>query len=305
MSVPFLSITIGMNPEMFSIGGLVLTWHGFFTLVAVALSVYLVRRWATKEGMVNDAVMSVAVWSIIGGIVGSRVVHVIDRWDFYGDDPAQIFQVWSGGIAIYGAILGGFAFGAAYMAIRNHPRFLSNWNKLLPWSKLERAPLPSIGRLADLAAPAMLLSMAVGRIGDIINGEHVAKLTDLPWGLVYSHQTSPSRDVWGLQASHPAVVYEMILDLAILAIIWPLRGRLRPSGMVFALYLATYSLGVFFIRFLRRGPLPMDEEWALGLNEAQFIAIIVMAITVPLLLLKAQVIRPEGTRRGRTAAGRS
>ena len=294
MSVPFLSITIGMNPEMFSIGNLVLTWHGLFTLVAVALSVYLVSRWATKEGMVNDAVMSVAVWSIIGGIVGSRLVHVIDRWDdVYRHDPSAIFQVWEGGIAIYGAILGGFAFGAAYMAIRNHPRFLSNWNKLLPWAKLERAPLPSIGRMADLAAPAMLLSMAVGRIGDIINGEHVAKLTDLPWGFVYSHAASPSRDMWGLQASHPAVVYEILLDLAVLAIIWPLRGRLRPQGMIFALYLATYSLGVFFIRFLRAGAEHpqfgqlMDKEWAIGLSEAQFIALIVMGVTVPLLLLKA------------------
>ena len=57
MSVPFLSITIGINPEMFSIGSLVLTWHGFFTLVAVALAVYLVSRWAKKEGMDTDAVM--------------------------------------------------------------------------------------------------------------------------------------------------------------------------------------------------------------------------------------------------------
>ena len=255
--------------------------------------------------MVNDAVMSVAVWAIIGGIVGSRLVHVIDRWDFYGNDPAKIFQVWTGGIAIYGAILGGFAFGAAYMAVRNHPGFLRNWNRLLPWSKLEPAPLPSIGRLADLAAPAMLLSMAVGRIGDIINGEHVAKLTDLPWAFVYSNLESPSNQVWGLRGTHPAIVYEMLLDLAILAIIWPLRGRLRPQGMLFALYLATYSLGVFFIRFLRSGPLPMDENWAIGLNEAQFIALIVMGVTVPLLLIKAQFVRPEGARRGRAAAGRS
>ena len=307
MNLPLMSIRIGIDPDMFEIGPFVLTWHGFLTFIAVALAVFLVGRWAKKEGLVTDAVYSVAVWAIIGGIAGSRIVHVIDFWDeFYSHNPWRIVQVWEGGIAIYGAILGGFILGAAYMIVRNHPRFLGMWNSLFKGAKLERAPLPPVGRLADIAAPAMLIAMAVGRIGDIINGEHVAKFTDLPWAFVYTHPESPSHVAHTFASSHPAVVYEMILDLLVLAMIWPLRNRLRPHGMLFALYLAGYSLGKFFISFLRTGTLPgMDQEWAIGLNEAQFIALIVLAITIPLLMVKAQFVKEELVTRTRRASPRT
>ena len=225
-----------------------------------------------KEGLDSDAVYSVATWAIIGGIIGTRLVHVIDLWDeVYRHDPIQIIKIWEGGITIWGGILGGFLGGAVYMQVRNHPRFLRLWNRF--GGKLDKAPLPSIGRLADITAPALLIAMALGRVGDIINGEHVANLTNLPWAFIYSHPESPSNAIHGLASSHPAVVYEMLWDIAVLALIWPLRNRFRPYGMLFALYLAMYSMGKFFISFLR-----LDKEWAIGLNEAQFIAIIVLAI---------------------------
>lgn len=288
MNIPLMNIEISLDPNIFSIGSLLLTWHGFFTFVAVAVAVYLAGRWAKEQDLDPDAVYSVAAWGIIGGIIGTRVLHVIDLWDdVYQHDLVRIFQIWEGGLAIFGAVLGGFLGGAGYMAIRNHPRFLALWAKLFRGSTLEKANLPPIGRLADLAAPAMLLAMAIGRIGDIINGEHVAKATDYSWGLVYSHISSPSNFTHGLAASHPAVAYEMLWDLAVLAIIWPLRNRLRPFGMVFASYLAIYSLGRFFISFLR-----LDREWALGLNEAQFVSLAVLAVTIPILLLKAKVVKP-------------
>ena len=306
MNIPLAEIPINIDPDLFTAGGLILTWHGLFTLIAVALSVFLVERWSRREGLVSDAIMTVAVWAIIGGIVGARVFHVIDRWeDVYQHDPVRIIQIWSGGIAIYGALLGGLLFGASYMVIRNHPRFINGWNKAFPWAKLDRAPLPSVARLADITAPALIISMFVGRFGDIINGEHVAKVTDLPWGFVYEHPQSASNFVHGFQASHPAIAYEMLLLVGVLAIVWPMRNRIRPHGMLFALFLASYSIGVFFIRFLRTGPIPMDEAWAIGLNEAQFIALIILIITVPLLLLKAQLVRPERSQRRSGSATRT
>ena len=295
MNLPLLSIKIGIDPDMFEVWNFVLTWHGFLTFVSVALAVFLVGRWAKKDGMDTDTVYSVATWAIVGGIIGTRILHVVDFWDFYSNNTSQILKIWQGGITIYGAILGGFLGGAAYIIIRNHPRFLRLWNGVFPWAKLERAPLPSVGRLADLTTPALLIAMAVGRIGDIMNGEHVAKLTSLPWGFVYSHRESPSNALYGLLASHPAVVYEMLWDIGILVlVIWPMRNRLRPYGMLFALYLAAYSVGKFFVSFLR-----LDKEWGLGLTEAQFVALAVLAITVPLLLFKAQIVKPPAPTRAR------
>ena len=297
MSIALLSIRIGMDPNLLQMGNFTLTWHGFLTFVAVAMAVFLVGRWAKKEGMNTDAVYSVAVWCIIGGIIGTRLLHVIDFWSFYQDNPSRIIQIWEGGITIYGAILGGFLGGAGYMLIRNQPRFLNLWNNYIRLGKLEKAPLPSIGRLADLTTPALLIAMIIGRVGDIINGEHIAKLTTLPWGFIYSHPQSPSNLWHGSAPSHPAVVYEMILDAVILLALWPLRDRLRPPGMLFAMYLAAYSIGKFFISFLR-----LDNEWALGLREAQFVAIVVLAITVPLLIAKAQFVRPGRATRTRNTS---
>ena len=287
--ITFGAINIPFNPYIIDIGPFLLSWHGFFTFVAVATAVILAVRWGRKEGMDGDAILSVSVWCIIGGIVGARVLHVIDFWSLYSADPARILMVWQGGIAIFGAILGGFIFGAAYILIRNSEWFLSLWGKYFRFAgEPEKAPLPSVGPLADIAAPALLIAMAIGRLGDIINGEHWAKFTDLPWGVVYSHINSPGAY---RPASHPAVAYELIMDLVILAIIWPLRNRLRPSGMTFVLYGALYSIGRFFISFLR---IESNTYFGGALNEAQLVSLVVIAIAVPLLVYKAQFVRTSG-----------
>ena len=149
-----------------------------------------------------------------------------------------------------------------------------------------KANLPGIGRLADVTAPALLIGQAIGRVGDVINGEHVSKLAGLAWGVIYTHPNSP-----GIfrPPTHPAVGYELLFDLALFVAIWPLRNRLRPNGMFFALYLASYSIGRFFISFLREE----FNEYFGALNEAQVVAIIVVLVTVPLLVWKAQLVRPN------------
>ena len=286
------SISIGINPNLIDAGPITLSWHGLLTFVAVAVAVWLVARWGAKDGMIVDSIYSVAVWAIIGGVIGARLLHVIDFWDeVYRDDFFSVFSVWSGGIAIYGAIIGGFIGGAAYIMIRNSEWFLAMWRTVFPFmGEAHKANLPGIGRLADITAPALLLAQAIGRLGDIINGEHFSKVTDLPWGVIYTNANSP-----GIfrPPTHPTVGYELIFDLVLLAAIWPLRDRLRPHGMFFTLYLATYSIGRFFLSFLRE---EFNEYFGGNLNEAQVVAIIVVIFTVPLLVWKAQIVRPAANR---------
>lgn len=292
------AINIPFNPNILDFGPFLLSWHGFFTFVAVATAVILTVRWGRKEGLDGDAILSVSVWCIIGGIIGARLLHVVDFWELYSADPVRIFQVWGGGIAIYGAIIGGFFGGSIYILMRNSGWFLSFWGKYFRFAgEPEKAPLPSIGRLADIAAPALLIAMAIGRLGDIINGEHFAIFTDLPWGVVYTHIDSPA--VYRA-ASHPAVAYELIMDLLILAVIWPLRNRLRPHGMVFVLYGALYSFGRFFISFLR----VEEHTYILGLNEAQIVAFIVFWIAALLLIFRAQFVRLPSNRRSAAQGAR-
>ena len=286
------SISIGINPNLIDFGDFTLSWHGVMTFVAVATAVWLVARWGAKEGMIVDSIYSVAVWGIIGGVIGARILHVIDFWDeVYRDDFISVFSVWSGGIAIYGAIIGGFIGGSLYIMIRNSEWFLSLWRTVFPFmGEAHRANLPGIGRLADITAPALLIAQAIGRVGDVINGEHFSKVTELPWGVIYTHANSPG--VFR-PPTHPAVGYELLFDLVLLAAIWPLRDRLRPHGMFFALYLASYSIGRVFLSFLRE---EFNEYFGGNLNEAQVVAIIVVLFTVPLLVWKAQLVRPAANR---------
>ena len=261
-------IEIGISPNLIDAGGFVLSWHGLLSVVAVAVAVWWTVRLAPKHGISADDVYSVAVWGIIGGVIGARLLHVVDRADYYFANPLDILAVWNGGIAVWGGVLGGLAGG---------------------WIYASRAGIVR-GRLADVTAPALLLAMAIGRIGDVINGEHLANATSLPWAFVWTHPSSlsyihhldPTTGV--VAGSHPAVVYEMALDLVVAGLaLWALPKALRPDGMVFAASLGLYAFGRFFILIFHD-----YKVWFLGMSEAQVVSLAVVLVVVPLLAWKGK-----------------
>ena len=132
-------IEIPFGPNMVTLGSVVITWHGFFTFVAVLVAVSIVARSAPKVGVTTTMVYDTAIWAILGGIVGARLVHVIDRWDIYSHNPIQILFIYQGGIAVIGAVLGGLLAGVIYTRLAHYPT----------------------AKLADLAAPAVLIAMAM------------------------------------------------------------------------------------------------------------------------------------------------
>jgi phosphatidylglycerol:prolipoprotein diacylglycerol transferase len=272
-SMNLLSIPIPFDPNIFGGGVVPLSWHGFLSFVGVAAAIYLVVRWARREHIDPDMVYNVAIWGIIGGVIGARVVHVADNWGFYSGNIGSMFQIWSGGIGLWGGILGGWLAGSSYAYIAKYP----------------------VGKLMDLIAPAMLIGQSIGRIGDIINGEHWARATDLAWGWYFTHVDSPARI--GAQRFHgdpetpvhPAVVYEMIWNMAVLGVLFMLRGKLKPAGSLWMVYLAMYAIGRFGIQWLRLDPV---KFW--GLQEAHLIAILVLFVAVPFLIIKTRFVSPDG-----------
>lgn len=268
-------IKIGISPNLVHWGGFMVTWHSLITALSVVLAVYLIDRWGRRGGIPDGVVSSVATWAIPGGIIGARLLYVLDNWGFYSANPGQIVAVWNGGIAVYGAIAGGVVAGAAYAVWKRYP----------------------VRRLLDLSAPALILAQGVGRVGDLINGEHFSTPSNLPWAVVYTNPASPGV---GMPPSHPAVGYEMLADFALFGVLWLVRGRLRPEGSLFALYAALYAV----IR-LAFSPLRLDSNtYALGLSQQGWASVVVLVgAIVALLYLKPQLGTVPPTAAGSMVSG--
>lgn len=264
-------LEISMDPYL--AGGL--SWHGIFTAIGVAFAVFGTARLARYRGMDAQVVYSCAAWAVPGGVVGARLVHVIDAWSFYRNNPADIFFIWNGGVGLWGALLGGTVTGVA-------------------WAILNKQ---SVGKLADITAPMMLVAQTIGRVGDVINGEHFSATTSLPWGWVHTHPSWPGlntgRPAMPQSAAgselgyHPSVAYEMVADV-MLFFIMRLLGRVRPDGMVMLIYLAGYSAIRFLVQFSRDDPSRIGS-----LQQAHVIALltlIVVAVVAAYLLVRQ---RPE------------
>ncbi len=254
ISALLLTIEIGLDPELFDAGGLEITWHGLFTALGVIAGVALAAWFGRRADFHEDTIYNVALALVIGGIIGARALFVIEEWSQFEDDLGDIFAINTGGISIYGALIGGAIGAWLYAFIRR---------------------VPNIPRAADIAAMGAIVGMAVGRIGDIINGEHFASSTDLPWGVVYTDANSPSFIRFGPEAAaqHPAVAYELIGDLVIFGLLLLLYLRVNRAGVTFFAWVLLYGLLRVLVSFLR-----LDDIVFAGLRTAQLIAIVAMPI---------------------------
>ena len=276
INLPLLAIEIGLDPTIVEVAGIEITWHGLFTAIGVVAGVAIASWLARRMGYPEDMVYNVALALVIGGIIGARALYVVENWSDFENDLGQIFAINTGGISIYGALIGG-TIGA--------------------WAFAMITKVPNIPRGADIGAIAATVGMAIGRIGDIINGEHFAESTDLPWGVVYTDPDSPSFIRFGPDAApqHPAVAYEMIGDLFIFVALLIVYFRVPRAGVTFFAWILLYGLLRFAVSFLR-----LDNQIFLGLTTAQTIALAAIPIGlggITYLLLTPPADKPRAKRR--------
>jgi len=255
----FLTIVIDLEPNLFKIGPFLITWHGVFAvlgiLAAARLGVWLLDREKVDTSRVTDGV----VWMVVVGLIGARLLYVWENYQFFNGNLLRVFALTEGGISQWGGL-----FGAIIGAL------LWSWrSKFAFW------------KLIDAGGAGAMIGLAIGRIGDVINGEHHGTPTNLPWGVEYVNPDTlgqPGRVV------HPEVAYEMVLTLVILALILPFHQRLKarlPDGVIGLIYLGVYAFGRFWLSFLRT-----DPSVFLGLRQAQLasaLMVIVALIAIPVL----------------------
>jgi phosphatidylglycerol---prolipoprotein diacylglyceryl transferase len=243
-----------LSPMLFHVGGLGAGWYGLLMAVGIGVGATVATRQAHWRGLEADQVYDMVLWLIIAGVIGARLFHVIDYWEYYVANPGALLTFQQSGLAIYGAIIGGIVAIALFA-----------WRRRLNFWKL-----------ADVAALGLPLGQAIGRIGCFINGCNYGYATELPWGVRWRAPGAMVPDP--NTAYQPAQLYEAIVAAGIFALLWPLRKRVRSDGILFLLYLVLYATTRFAISFTR----PDNIIW-LGLRQAQLVSVVLVVVAVPLL----------------------
>ncbi|MFI6869700.1 prolipoprotein diacylglyceryl transferase [Nocardia sp. NPDC050406] len=229
------------------------------------------KRWQERGGQAG-MVLDVAMFAVPFGLIGGRLYHVATDWQKYfgaGGHPLDALKIWQGGLGIWGAVLLGGV--GAWIACR-----------------IYRIPLPAFG---DAIAPGILLAQAIGRLGNYFNQELYGRATDVPWGLeIYLRFDSNGQlDMMnGVSTGvvekvvQPTFLYEMVWNLLGVAALLYLDKKFRIGhGRLFALYVAIYSFGRFFVELLR------DDEAThiAGIRINSFTSAIVFACAIAYFVL--------------------
>jgi prolipoprotein diacylglyceryl transferase len=253
------------------LGPLQLHMYGLTLLVAILACIWLTgKRW-TAMGGDWDLVTRVAVWGVGFGVLGARLYHDVTSWSEVPTPKWQgIWEVWKGGLGVWGGILFGTIAGAVVV---------------------RRAGV-SVAKFMDAAAPGLLLAQGIGRIGNWWNQELYGKPTDLPWGLKIDpeHRTLAYLNN---ATFHPTFLYELIWDfIGVGLLIWVgRRFTIRPPGL-FALYVAWYCFGRFFEELLRVDP----AHHIAGLRFNAWVAAILFFASVIYFVLHQRGARGRGVR---------
>jgi phosphatidylglycerol:prolipoprotein diacylglycerol transferase len=267
-------VKIPIDPVLVTIGGLKIHWYGIMIAIGLYAGIQVALRDSERRGINKDQLMNVALLAAVLGIAGGRLYYVVQNNPaFYLHHPAEIIAVWQGGMAFFGAMFG----GALAVAI-------SSWRWHIPfWS------------LLDVGALGMTIGQTIGRIGNIINGDIVGYRTN-GWGFEYTNpHTFGPLDV----PVQPASLYELLISLTLFLLLWNLRTRIHPEGMLAMLYIVLYSVSQFFIFFVRDNIVILG-----GLKQAQVTSLVVIALSLPViayLLRKERLARPPKTLPAETA----
>jgi prolipoprotein diacylglyceryl transferase len=232
LAAALLSLPSPPSPIIFEAGPFALRWYGLFIALGIAVGTWLTARELRRRGYDGAYALDALFFVVPLGFIGARAYHVITDYQLYADDPIPgIFEVWNGGLGIYGAVIGGFIGVLIF----------SYWRGINPFL------------FADAAAPGLILAQAIGRWGNYFNQELFGRPSNLPWAIRIAPENRPP-GYENFETFHPTFLYESIWNLLVcfflLFVARRFADRLK-TGDVALLYVSLYSLGRFFVETLR------------------------------------------------------
>lgn len=246
-------ITIDLGPEI-QLGPIAIAWHGLTIAIGLIVGGWLAIVAGRERGLDEVKLLDLVMLISISGIVGARIFFLIEN------DPGALLSPtdWLGtrGFSFYGGIV----FGVPAVALYLRRRRLS------------------ISYL-DALAVGFPLGMALGRVGDVINGEHYGPVSDLPWAVRNANPAADTPDP--TLAYQSGGLYEMALALLIFAVIWPLRKRFERPGTLLWRVIALYASGRFLMFFVRDD----STQVALGLSYTQWTSLALLVIATAALAI--------------------
>ena len=241
----------------FQLGPFTVNWHGIMIAIATLAGFFLASREAKRRGEDPEHTFMMAFLLVPMSFIGARLYHVIDKWDFYSQNPILIFS--GAGLGIFGAIAGGVTGLIIY----------TKWKKL------------NLLRWLDIAAPGLILGQAIGRWGNFFNQELYGYPTDLPWAIYID----PAHRLPGYEAFshfHPMFLYESLLNFLgcfLLLFLGRKLGKRLLDGDIISLYVIYYGL----VRFALEG-LKIDVWTIAGFPTARWISIIAIIAAVAVMI---------------------
>ncbi|MDQ6749026.1 MAG: prolipoprotein diacylglyceryl transferase, partial [Candidatus Dormibacteraeota bacterium] len=251
-------ITIPLDPVLLRIGSLGIHWYGVAYVVAFAVGMRMTTGLLLRRGFTAKQCSDLYWWNIAIGLLGARLYFVIQQPNLgdYLAHPIEIVAVWKGGMAFFGALMACLA-TSVYFCYRHR---LSLWSAL------------------DAGALFATLPQAIGRLGNIINGDILGPPSNLPWATRYTnpHTFAPALGV----AYQPAGAYELLASLLLFAVVSFVLSRHLPAGSAVIVYLVGYPVTQLVLFFIRS----TEPVLAFGLKQAQLTALVVLLVGIPVLV---------------------
>jgi len=226
-------LPLKLDPIAFNLGPLSVHWYGLILGTGALVGLLLAIREGRRFGLSPDFFLDLMLFGVPSAIIGARLYYVLFKWDYYMDHPGEIVQIWNGGIAIYGALIGALICGFFYFRHRGY----------------------SFWRLVDICAPSLLAGQMIGRWGNYVNQEAYGGPVEESFLRHTLHLPAFIVDQMNVEGTyhHPTFLYESLWSLVGLIVLFVIRRYWKAlrAGEVFFAYVIWYSIGRFFIEALR------------------------------------------------------